>query len=65
MSCTQKACDHIRIVKERPLQKLDLMIMKDSSVVHRREGIALADRIVTEHRRDGRYFDEILKGVEP
>ncbi len=65
VAVTQKACDHIRIVKERPLQKLDLMIMKDRSVVHRREGIALADRIVTEHRRDGRYFDEILKGVEP
>ena len=27
-----------------------------------KEGIALADRIVTEHRRDGRYFDEILRG---
>ena len=65
VAVTQKACDHIRIVKERPLQKLDLMIMKDRSVVRRREGIALADRIVTEHRRDGRYFDEILKGVEP
>ena len=37
VAVTQKACDHIRIVKERPLQKLDLMIMKDRSVVHRRE----------------------------
>ena len=36
--------------------------LKDRSVVRRKEGIARADRIVTEHRRDGRYFDEILRG---
>lgn len=63
VAVTQKACNQIKIVKERPLQKLDLMILKDRSVVRRREGIALADRIVMEHRRDGRYFDEILRGV--
>ena len=64
VAITQKACDQIKIIKERPLQKLDLMILKDRSVVRRKEGIALADHIVTEHRRDGRYFDEILRGVE-
>lgn len=63
VAVTQKACNQIKIVKERPLQKLDLMILKDRSVVRRREGIALADRIVMEHRRDGRYFDEILRGI--
>lgn len=64
VAITQKACDHIKIKKERPLQKLDLMILKDKSVVRRKEGITLADKIITEHRRDGRYFDEILRGVE-
>ena len=64
VAITQKACDHIRIIKERPLQKLDLMILKDRSKIRRREGIELADRIVTEHRRDGRYFDEIVRGIE-
>lgn len=63
VAVTQKACNQIKIVKERPLQKLDLMILKDRSVIRRREGIALADRIVMEHRRDGRYFDEILRGI--
>ena len=62
VAITEKACDQIKIIKERSLQKLDLMILKDRSVVRRKEGIALADRIVTEHRRDGRYFDEILRG---
>ena len=64
VAITQKACDQIKIIKERSLQKLDLMILKDRCIVRRKEGIALADRIVTEHRRDGRYFDEILRGVE-
>ena len=54
VAITQKACDQIRIIKERPLQTLDLMILKDRSKIRRREGIELADRIVTEHRRDGR-----------
>ena len=64
VAITQKACDQIKIIKERPLQKLDLMILKDRSKIRRREGIELADRIVTEHRRDGRYFDEIVRGIE-
>ena len=64
VAVTQKACDQIRIIRESPLQKLDLMILKDKSVIRRKEGIALANRIVTEHRRDGRYFDEIVKGIE-
>ena len=64
VAITQKACDQIRIIKERPLQKLDLMILQDRSKIRRREGIELADRIVTEHRRDGRYFDEIVRGIE-
>ena len=64
VAITQKACDQIRIIKERPLQKLDLMILKDRSKIRRREGIELADKIVTEHRRDGRYFDEIVRGIE-
>ena len=38
------------------------MILKDRSIVRRKEGMALADRIVTEHQRDRRYFDEIMRG---
>ena len=62
VAITQKACDQIRITKERHLQKLDLMILKDRSIVRRKEGFDTADRIITEHRRDGRYFDEIMRG---
>lgn len=64
VAITQKACNQVKIIKERSLQKLDLLILKDKSIVRRREGIELSNRIVTEHRRDGRYFDEILRGTE-
>lgn len=63
VAVTQKACDRIRIIKDRPLQQLELMILRDRSVVRRNEGIALAKRITAEHRRDGRFFDEIIQGV--
>lgn len=64
VAITQKACNHIKVINERTLDKLDLMLLRERSVVRRKEGIALAERIVTEHRRDGRYFDEILRGIE-
>lgn len=62
VAVTQKACDQIEILSEKPLQKLELMVLKDKSIVRRKEGVALADKIVMAHRRDGRFFDEILSG---
>ena len=62
VAISQRACDQITVHNERTLSKLELMILKEKSIVRRREGIRLADRIVREHRRDGRYFDEILRG---
>jgi hypothetical protein len=62
VAITQKGCDNIQVLKEKKLSKLELKIIKDRSIVRRNEGISLAERMVMEHRRDGRYFDEILKG---
>ncbi|MBQ0059946.1 MAG: DUF3990 domain-containing protein [Lachnospiraceae bacterium] len=64
VAVTQKACDQIRILDEIELSRLELLALKDRSEVRRKEGISLAERCVIKHRRDGRYFDEILKGVE-
>lgn len=64
VAITQKACDQITIKEEKVLSKLELMVLKDISIVRRDEGLKMADRIVKEHRRDGRFFDEILKEVE-
>lgn len=64
VAITQRACDQITIREEKVLSKLELMALKDVSIIRRRDGLEVADRIVKEHRRDGRFFDEILKGVE-
>ncbi|MBQ0064361.1 MAG: DUF3990 domain-containing protein [Firmicutes bacterium] len=63
VAITQKACDQIQILDEKTLSRLELLILKDRNQIRRREGISLAERCMIEHRRDGRYFDEILKGV--
>lgn len=60
---TQKACDQMHIITESKLTHLELLALKDKSEIRRREGISLAEKMVIEHRRDGRYFDEIMKGV--
>ena len=65
VAITQKACDQIRIIHEKELSHLEKLFLREKSEVRRHEGIALARNIVIEHRRDGRFFDEILKGVDP
>lgn len=62
VAITQKACDRIAICKERKLSALELAILKEKSIVRRKEGLSIADKIVKEHRRDGSYFDELLRG---
>lgn len=65
VAVTQKACDQINVINGRELSHLEMLALKEMSEIRRREGISLAERMVIEHRRDGRFFDEILKGVEP
>lgn len=63
VAITQKACDQIKIFKEHDLHLLECLALQDMSVVRRSEGIALADEIVKQYRREGRFFDEILGGI--
>ena len=58
---TQKACDRVKIEKEIPLSFLERQCMQDISEKNRKNGVSLANRICKEHRREGRYFDEILE----
>lgn len=60
---TQKACDQIRILEERDLHLLERLAFQDKSVARRAEGVALANEIVRQYRREGRFFDEILGGI--
>ena len=62
VAITEKACKQIKILKEEPLSGLELSLLKDMSAERRKEGIALAEEIEVKYRREGKFFDEILKG---
>ena len=63
VAISDRACKQIKIIKEEPLSQLELSLLKDMSAERRREGIALAEEIEVKYRREGKFFDEILKGV--
>lgn len=60
VAVTHKGCDQIRIEKEIPLTELEKECLKRMSEENRIRGISLADTICRKHRRDGKFFDEIL-----
>lgn len=59
---TQKACNQLKIIDKRELSLLELEILRDKSIIRRQEGINLTEKILLEYRREGKYFDEILRG---
>ena len=63
VAITQKACNQIRILEEHDLHLLERLSLQDKSVTRRAEGIALADEVVKQYRREGQFFDEILGGI--
>lgn len=64
VAITQKACSQIEIVKEESLTLEDRETLKMESEKNRKTGIALAEDICKKYRREGRFFDEILKAGE-
>ena len=62
VAISEKACKQIKIIKEEPLSQIELSLLKDMSAERRREGVALAEEIEVKYRREGKFFDEILKG---
>lgn len=64
VAITEKACSQIEIVEESTLTAEDREILKVESEKNRKLGIDLADEICKKYRREGRYFDEILKAGE-
>ncbi len=62
VAISEKACKQIKILKEQPLSPLELALLKDMGAERRKEGIALAEEIEIKYRREGKYFDEILRG---
>lgn len=64
VALTEKACNQIEIVEENALTDKDREILRIASEDNRSKGVALADEICRKYRREGRFFDEILKAGE-
>ena len=65
VALTQAACDAIRIVDKRGLSEDERTELIATSEANRAEGVALAERICRDCRREGRFFDEILEAGVP
>ncbi|MDO4338364.1 MAG: DUF3990 domain-containing protein [Eubacteriales bacterium] len=64
VAITEKACKKIKILDEQQLTENDRDKLKQESEANRSKGIAKAEEICRKYRREGRFFDEILKAGE-
>lgn len=64
VAVTQKACDNIKILKEEALSELELLVLQDMSIKRKKVGTEIAKQIEVKYRREGKYFDEILRGEQ-
>ena len=62
VAVTEKACKQIKILREENLSQLELLALRDMSAKRRKAGVELATELEVKYRREGRFFDEILKG---
>ncbi|MBQ3830987.1 MAG: DUF3990 domain-containing protein [Spirochaetales bacterium] len=61
VAVTEKACKHVRIEAEVELSPLERIFLRDLGESNRVSGVNLANEICRDYRREGRFFDEILK----
>lgn len=64
VALTENACKKIKILDEQELTENDRDKLKQKSEANRSKGIAIASEICRKYRRDGQFFDEILKAGE-
>lgn len=64
VALTSYATNKIKIIKQVELLWLEKEVIKEKSKENRKTGISLANQIAKEYRREGRFFDEILKDYE-
>lgn len=60
VALTPKACKAIKVEKEIELSFFEKKVLRRASEGNRQKGIALANEICKAHRREGKFFDEIL-----
>lgn len=61
VAVTEKACKQAKIETEIELSDLERVFLRDLSESNRVKGVNLANDICRDYRRDGQFFDEILK----
>lgn len=64
VAVTQNACDAIMVEREVRLLWMERQALKKASEQNRSSGVALANQICKDYRREGRYFDEILDAAK-
>lgn len=60
VALTEKACRAIKVEKEIELSFFEKKVLRKVSEGNRKKGIELANEICKSHRRQGKFFDEIL-----
>ena len=60
VALTEKACKAIKVEKEIELSFFEKKVLLKVSEGNRHKGIELANEICKSHRREGKFFDEIL-----
>ena len=61
VAITENACKHVKIETEIELSHLERIFLRDLSESNRVKGVHLANEICRDYRREGQFFDEILK----
>ncbi len=64
VALTDRVCKQISILEEMEITEKERKLLKKESESNRSKGIALANEICRKYRREGRFFDEILKAGE-
>lgn len=64
VALTEKACNQIEIIAEKALTEKDRENLKYESEENRTKGVALVNEICMKYRREGLFFDEIIKAGE-
>lgn len=64
VALTEKACKNIEILDVQEIAENDRAKIKRESEANRSKGISLADEICKKYRREGLFFDEIVKAGE-
>jgi len=62
VALTEKACRQIEITDINSFDITERDALRIEAEAYRQEGVRQAEEICKKHRRDGRFFDEILEG---